>query len=42
MLSKSLQKISVATRRPLASMGLVNPSRTYNLSLMDRVKEKFH
>ena len=42
MLSRSLKRMSVATKPGMAAMGIVNPVRSYNLSLMDRVKEKFN
>lgn len=41
MLSKTLRRINVVNRPGMAAMGLVNPKRAYNLSLLDRVKEKF-
>ena len=41
MLSKTLKRMNVATRPGMAAMGLMNPKRSYNLSLLDRVKEKF-
>jgi hypothetical protein len=34
--------MNVASKPGMMAMGLVNPARAYNISLMDRIKEKFH
>lgn len=41
MLAKTLKRIAV-NKPAMTAMGITNPKRDYNLSLMDRVKEKFH